>query len=123
MNEIDTTGHQPGCPEPVGGDCDCTSQDSVEQIARENGLSADILRVALHESHPDASPSEVLMHAHRLAEGQDVNPPIPAEVSGLAQVWCDKCDQPATREIALTNGSTAFRCSTHAWALVAPKGR
>ncbi len=45
-----------------------------------------------------------------------------AAVSGLAQVWCDKCDKPSTRAVPLTNGSTAFRCSTHAWALVAPHG-
>ncbi len=95
MNGIDTTGHQPGCPEPVGGDCDCAAAAFQQQIdiAAEGG--------------------------ERLAAAMDA---VEASRS-LAQVWCDKCDQPATREIALTNGSTAFRCSTHAWALVAPKGR
>lgn len=23
MRDLDTRGHHPGCPEPVGGDCDC----------------------------------------------------------------------------------------------------
>lgn len=40
----------------------------------------------------------------------------------LAQTWCDRCDQPATRSIELTTGERAFRCSKHAWLLVAPAG-
>lgn len=47
---------------------------------------------------------------------------VMAAAPALAQVWCDRCDQPAVREIRLTNGETAFRCDQHAWLLIAPKG-
>ncbi len=45
----------------------------------------------------------------------------PAPTSAPAQVWCDKCDQPATTSIHLTSGETAFRCSTDAWLIRGPR--
>lgn len=51
--------------------------------------------------------------------------PVPAGGDcdeGLAQVWCDKCDKPGTISIPLTDGTRAFRCSQHAWLLIAPNG-
>lgn len=38
----------------------------------------------------------------------------------LSEVWCAKCDQPATAEIRLTTGETTARCASHAWLLRAP---
>lgn len=34
MNEIDKSGHGPGCPSPVGGDCDCRVEHDSECPAR-----------------------------------------------------------------------------------------
>ncbi len=39
-----------------------------------------------------------------------------------AQTWCDRCDLVATNVIPLTTGETAFRCSEHAWLILAPRG-
>lgn len=43
---------------------------TVEQIAEEDGIPAAILREALRESHPDASPGEVLARAYILLENE-----------------------------------------------------
>jgi hypothetical protein len=60
----------------------------------------------------------------------DVDPGCPCGAGGdathddsLAQTWCDKCDLPAWKAIDLTSGVTAFRCSQHAWLIIAPRGR
>lgn len=39
---------------------------TTEEIAAENGVSPDALRAALRESHPDASPSEVIGRARSI---------------------------------------------------------
>lgn len=33
----------------------------------------------------------------------------------LAEVWCSRCDQPATVSVKLTTGETVFRCAQDAW--------
>lgn len=47
---------------------------TIEDIAAEAGVPPDALRQALRESHPDASPREVIDRARRMA---DV-PPAPS---------------------------------------------
>jgi hypothetical protein len=39
-----------------------------------------------------------------------------------AEVWCGKCERPATREIRLKSGELVARCDQDAWLLIAPRG-
>jgi hypothetical protein len=103
--------HQPGCParNPELDDADCDAECGL--------VANEAIDAVVRCDDP--------FHSHASLEEARacVRPQLVRTDPEFAQVWCDKCDQPATNDILLTSGDRAFRCSTHAWLILAPRGQ